>query len=121
MIKYADSSFYYNVYGGTVLECSTAEYYLKRSCRHIDSMTFNRIKFENLTEFQQEIIREAVCIQADFEYENRDILNMYLKSYSINGVSLSADTEKIIKVNGVCTSDEVYSLLMQTGLMCRRL
>lgn len=124
MKPYADSSFYYDVYGGTVLENSTVEHYLQRSCRHIDSMTFNRIKgkgFENLTEFQQKIIKESVCMQADFEYENKDILNSYLKSYSINGVSLTADTDKIQKINGIYTSDEVYSLLMQTGLMHRRL
>ena len=39
---------------------------------HIDTLTYNRIvgrDFENLTKFQQDIIKEVVCKLADFEYE----------------------------------------------------
>ena len=97
---------------------------LRRACRDIDSLTFNRIVragFENLTEFQQELIREAVELHADFCYDNAELLESPLSSYSINGVSMSFDKSKIVTVGGITTSSEVYSLLMQTGLCCRSL
>ena len=97
---------------------------LRRACRDIDSLTFNRIVrtgFENLTEFQQELVREAVELHADFCYDNAELLESPLSSYSINGVSMSFDKSKIVTVGGITTSSEVYSLLMQTGLCCRSL
>lgn len=97
---------------------------LRRACRDIDSLTFNRIVragFENLTEFQQELIREAVELHADFCYDNAELLESPLSAYSINGVSMSFDKSKIVTVGGITTSSEVYSLLMQTGLCCRSL
>lgn len=63
---------------------------LRQASRHIDSLTYNRIVgqgFSNLTQFQQDIIREVVCQQADFEAENADEINTILQGYSINGVS----------------------------------
>ena len=97
---------------------------LKRACRDIDSLTFNRIVkagFENLTEFQQGLIKEAVKLHADFCYENAELLDSPLAAYAINGVSMSFDTSKIVTVSGTTTSSEVYSLLMQTGLCYRGL
>ena len=97
---------------------------IRRACRDIDSLTFNRIVkagFENLTEFQQELIREAVELHVDFCYENTELLDSPLKSYSINGVSMSFDESKVVTVSGVTTSSETYSLLMQTGLCYRGL
>lgn len=40
-----------------------------------------------MTAFQKETIKEVVCMQADFEYENADEINTILSGYSINGVS----------------------------------
>lgn len=97
---------------------------LKRACRDIDSLTFNRIVkagFETLTEFQQELIKEAVQLHADFCYDNAELLDSPLASYAINGVSMSFDKSKIITEGGVTTSNEVYGLLMQTGLCYRGL
>jgi len=97
---------------------------LRRACRDIDSFTFNRIVkagFENLTDFQQELIKEAVRLHTDFIYDNAELLNSPLSSYSISGVSMSFDRSKIVTVNGITTSREVYGLLMQTGLCHRRL
>lgn len=97
---------------------------LRRACRDIDSLTFNRIVekgFENLTEFQQELVKEAVKLHADFCYENAELLDSPLASYAINGVSMSFDKSKIVTIGGVTTSSEAYGLLMQTGLCCRSL
>ena len=97
---------------------------LRRACRDIDSLTYNRIVktgFENLTEFQQELIKEAVQLHADFCFDNADLLDSPLAAYAINGVSMSFDKSKIVTVGDVTTSSEVYSLLMQTGLCYRGL
>ena len=90
----------------------------------MDSLTFNRIVkagFENLTEFQQELIKEAVQLHADFAFDNTDLLDSPLSSYSISGVSMSFDKSKIVTVGGITTTSEVYNLLMQTGLCYRGL
>ena len=99
------------------------ESYLMKASRSIDTLTFNRIVakgFDNLTEFQQEIIREVICEQAGFLYENADALSSILGSYAINGVSMHFGTGFNVKVeNGQPIQNTVYSLLEQTGLCCR--
>lgn len=97
---------------------------LSDASRDIDGLTFDRIRkkgFEALTDFQQELIREAVGLHADFCYENAELLEGPLAAYSINGVSMSFDRSKIVTVGGITTSSRVYSLLMQTGLCYRGL
>lgn len=97
---------------------------LRNACRAVDGFTFNRIVkagFENLTKFQQELIKEAVRLHANFAYDNADLLDSPLSAYSISGVSMSFDRSKTVTVNGVTTTSEVYNLLMQTGLCYRGL
>ena len=73
----------------------------------------------NLTAYQQEIIREVVCMQADFEYENADEINSVLSSYSINGVSAQFGSSwNVFTDKGVAMKRDVYALLQQTGLCC---
>ena len=93
---------------------------LKKASRHIDTLTFNRIQgigFDNLTEFQKEIIKEVTCELANFEYENEDVITSVLNSYSINGVSMSfGDSWNIKVLKGVAIPTELYETLSQTGL-----
>ena len=93
---------------------------LKKASRHIDTLTFNRIQgigFDNLTEFQKEIIKEVTCELASFEYENEDVITSELNSYSINGVSMSfGDSWNIKVLKGVAIPTELYETLSQTGL-----
>lgn len=93
---------------------------LKKASRHIDTLTFNRIQgigFNNLTEFQKEIIKEVTCELANFEYENEDVITSILSSYSINGVSMSFGDSWNVKVfKGVAIPTELYETLSQTGL-----
>lgn len=93
---------------------------LKKASRHIDTLTFNRIQgigFDNLTEFQKEIIKEVTCELASFEYENEDVITSVLNSYSINGVSMSfGDSWNIKVLKGVAIPTELYETLSQTGL-----
>ena len=97
---------------------------LRQASRHIDSLTYNRIVgrgFSSLTEYQQEVIREVVCRQADFEYENADLLASALSSYSINGVSAGFNGQawNVFTGKGVAMKRDDYALLAQTGLTCR--
>lgn len=109
--------------GGLIEE--NIEKYLISASRHIDSLTFNRIVakgFENLTEFQQEIIKTVCFDMANFECENEDLINSVLQSYSINGVSMQFGSSwNIAVVNGVAIRRDTYNLLMQTGLCYRGL
>ena len=114
---------YTEIYNGSVIPDEELEKALRQACRHIDSLTFNRIVaagFDHLTAFQQETIKEVVCLQADFEYENVDEINTILSSYSINGVSAQFGSSwNVFMEKGIAMKRDVYSLLMQTGLCCR--
>ena len=114
---------YTEIYNGSVIPDGDLERVLRQASRHIDSLTFNRIVaagFDHMTAFQQETIKEVVCMQADFEYENADEINTILSSYSINGVSAQFGSSwNVFMEKGIAMKRDVYSLLMQTGLCCR--
>lgn len=122
---YATKEQYCCEYKGETVPEREIEKRLKKASRHIDTLTCNRIVrwgFSNLTPFQQEIIKEVCCMQADFEYENVDMLESILSGYSINGVSVQfGDSGNIYTQDGVITSREIYFYLSQTGLCCRLL
>lgn len=98
---------------------------LRTASRHIDSLTYNRIRavgLANLTEWQREIITEVVCRQAKFETDYADLIGNVLASYSINGVSLSfpaGESWNVYVGQGVAMRRDLYALLQQTGLCCR--
>ena len=120
---YATPEYYFNQYEGDSIPDEKLKKALTQSSRHIDSLTYNRIVgqgFSTLTPFQQEIIREVVCQQADFEYENADEISTILSSYSINGVSAQFGSSwNVFTDKGVAMMRDVYALLCQTGLCCR--
>ena len=97
--------------------------YLTQASRNIDKLTFNRIVkigFDKLTDFQQSLIKEVCCKQAEFLYNNADAINSILSAYSINGVSMQFGTGfNVVVEDGVPTQSTVYSLLEQTGLCWR--
>lgn len=119
---YADSSFYHNEYKGTIID-DNIDKYLKEASRNIDILTYNRIVkkgFENLTEFQKEIIQEVCCEQASFLFENEEILKTYLSGYSINGVNMSfGNAWNVYTEAGIAMDKSVYEKLSMTGLCCR--
>ena len=120
---YASPGYYQGTYEGTLIEDDDLKKALVQASRHIDSLTYNRIVgrgFSNLTRFQQDIIQDVVCQQADFETENADEINSILSSYSINGVSAQFGSSwNIFTDKGVAMKRDLYALLCQTGLCCR--
>ena len=122
---YAGIEYYKNTYKGN-LEDADAEKALEKASRHIDTLTYNRIVgigFENLTEFQQGIIKECECLMADWETENTDYINNMLSSYSLNGASMSftGQSASATVVSGVAVSREIYSHLQKCGLCTKNL
>lgn len=123
--SYVTAEYYMNTFHGTAIPDTRIERSLRQASRHIDSLTYNRIAskgFSNLTNFQQEIIREVVCVQAEFEYENREELESLISSYSLNGVSMTIQPGwNLFADKGVAMQRSTYILLEQTGLCCRSL
>ncbi len=122
-VPYVTPDYYKEIYQGSTVTENELERALRQASRHIDSLTYNRIVgrgFSNLTEFQQEVIQEVVCLQADFEHENADEINTILSSYSINGVSAQFESSwNVFMDKGVAMKRDVYAQLSQTGLCCR--
>ena len=121
--SYATESYYLDTYEGILIPEDEIEKALKQASRHVDSLTYNRIVgrgFLNLAEFQQEIIREVICRQAEFEYENADEISSVLSSYSINGVSAQFSSSwNVFTGKGIAMKRDDYTLLCQTGLFCQ--
>lgn len=120
---YVTTEYYCNAYHGSTIPLEEICKALRQASRHIDSLTYNRIVsrgISDLTEFQQEIIREVVCMQADFEYENAEMIDTVMTGYSINGVSVQfGQSWNVYTDKGVAMKKDVYALLAQTGLCCQ--
>lgn len=97
------------------------EVYLERASKQINTICFGRIDgygFDNLTNHQKNLIKEAVCAHAEFCYNYKDFLNAPLSSFSISKTSIDfSDLGETL--NGVKTSIEVIEFLRGTGLTCR--
>ena len=120
-MSYVDYEYYKKTFGGTLLEESNFKNKLERSSDQIDSLTFNRIRakgFNNLTEFQQDRVKKAVCIHAEFMEQYGDYISMPLNGFSAGSISISFNTQSS---NGITTTQEVLNYLNQTGLTCRRI
>ena len=121
--SYVTEDYYQSTYGGTAIPKTEINKRLRTASRHIDSLTYNRIVgqgISNLTEFQQDVIREVICQQAEFEYENSELINTVLSGYSLNGVSVQfGNSWNVYTDYGIVIKKDVYALLAQTGLCCR--
>lgn len=114
---YTDYSYYTNEFKGTLISENEINL-LENASDEIDDICFGRIRgkgFENLTEYQQRLIKKAICQQAEFSKKYGTFLESPISSYSISKTSMSFDSKKI---NGVYTTDSVIRLLNRTGLTC---
>lgn len=120
---YVTPEYYCSTYQGDKIPDEALRKALRQASRHVDSLTYNRIVSRGisaLTEFQQEIIREVVCMQADFEYENAEMIDTVLSGYSLNGASVQfGQSWNVYADKGVAMKKDVYDLLAQTGLCCQ--
>lgn len=120
-MSYVDKVYYKESFGGVTLPEEHIEKKLERASDQIDTLTYNRINgkgFDNLTEFQKDKIKKAVCIHAEFIEQYGSYIDMPLSGFSAGSVSISFNAQK---VNGITTTQEVLNYLSQTGLTCRRL
>ena len=120
---YVDVETYLKNYTNTSLDEALLYKYLRQSSRDIDVLTFNRILekgFENLTEYQQEIIREVCLEHTSFLIDNEELLKTYISAYTINGVSMNLGSfNNIYASQGVMMDRSMYQRLCSTGLCCR--
>lgn len=115
---YVDET-YYSAFSGLITDRIDSK--LEKATDQINSLTYNRIVgigFDNLTEFQKDKIKKAICLHADFVEQYGDYIDMPLSGFSAGSISVSFNANKI---NGVTTTQEVMNYLKQTGLTCRRL
>jgi len=95
---------------------------LKLSQEKIDSITFNRvvkIGFDNLTEFQQEKVKNAICYQAEYIKENGyNDCNGNISSYSVLDISVNVDKSSNTIASRKHMSEEAYDAIHKTGLDC---
>lgn len=114
---YADADYYKNTFKGTVIPDEDLDNKLELASDDIDSLAYNRITaagFQNLTLFQQDKIKKAVCLQAEFIYQYGDYFNLPVSSYTASSISLDFGSN-----DGVKVPDTVLNYLKQTGLSCR--
>lgn len=119
---YVDSDYYKGSFKGSIIPEDVLEQRLMLASHDIDSLTYNRINkvgFDNLTDFQQDLIKKSVCMHADFHYQYGDFLDSPITGYSAGMTSVSFEKLNVEGQNGVSTSKGVFSLLKQTGLTVR--
>lgn len=123
MTLYVNEEYYSNEFDGSELPDKEIGKYLKLAQEKIDSITFNRIValgFDNLTEFQKEKIKEAICYQAEYIYENgyNNENNRDISSYSVLDISVSKDNSSGNKTTAQRNniSEIAYDYIHKTGL-----
>lgn len=114
---YVTPEYYTTDYGGTLIS-QNLESALTKAERSIDHLCFGRIKgkgFDNLTTYQQNLIKEAVCMQADYIAQYGAMLTNPMKSYSAGKTRVELAN---VTYGGIATTQEVINLLEDTGLRC---
>lgn len=95
---------------------------LEQASDEVDALCYGRIRrtgFENLTRFQQEKVKKAVCYHAAFLADYGELVSSPLASYGINGVSMSFSADRTVTQGGVTTTNAVMTQLRQSGLATR--
>lgn len=119
MSQYVNIEYYSKTFNGKTISENDLDKYLTLASEKIDELTFNRIVkigFDKLTDFQKEKIQRAICLHADYIYENGTEMGQ-ISSFSVFDINVSVDNKNSIEgIYG--TNREVYNLLKQTGLTC---
>lgn len=115
---YATEDYYLTAYGGGI-PADAVQKYLNFATEKINTATFNRIVamgFDNLTQYQQDKIKLACCLCADYLHEN-GLDPMAVQSYSVMDISVTVGTNGEAARLGMPSM--AYDLLQMTGLCCR--
>ena len=122
MIK-ADATFYFVDYKGDKLDGKDAEKYLTEASYTVFNYTYGRTGRDNLTAFQIDRVKRAICAQAELTFEANaggTVEAGNISSYSADGVSITFDTTSLSgSVNRVPHAVRRY--LLPTGLINRTL
>lgn len=119
MSQYVDIDYYLNTFHGTKIPENDLDEQLILASEKIDELTYNRIVaigFDNLTSFQKEKIQRAVCLHADYIFENGTEIGQ-ISSFSVLDINVSVDNKNSIEAKHG-TNSKVYNLVKQTGLAC---
>ena len=127
MTLYVSKEYYQKNFEGNKIPDKEIEKILKLAQNKIDRITFNRIVgigFDNLTDFQKEKVRDAICYQANYIFENgyNNENNSDISSYSVLDISVSVQTKddnSKTKAELEYMSELAYDAIVQTGLMQR--
>lgn len=120
----ADYDFYKDVYRGSESEDIITDA-LEQAAMQVFTATFCRTKASKLSAFQTELVKMAICEQAD-NVSNKDMeVDMSemagVTGYTIGDVSISFDSSQVqttvTSKNIIC--DKARNYLMPTGLLNR--
>lgn len=118
--------YYFDTYGGNVLENDDeALKALKNAEKQINVICGNRLNngfLEDKAQHLIPLIQDIICEQAEFNTENKELIESALSQYSINGVSMKIEPSKsICQVSGIYTKNIIYQELAMYGLTYRGL
>lgn len=122
MNNYVDIDYYLKEYKGTISNRGIFEKNLLLAKEKIDEVTNNKIiakGFNNLTTFQKDNIKKAMCYQIDYIVEN-GVEECNVSSYSVLDISITTNNAKRSEAQKRNMSTTAYSLLKKTGLTNRR-
>ncbi len=123
MNQYVDKKYYTDTFQGKTIPESDVEKYLMLAQEKIDSITYNRIVaigFDNLTEFQQDCVRKAICYQAE-HYSENGIESSSVSSYSVLDISVNIDNTKQTEAQKQDMNEFAYINIVKSGLASRLL
>lgn len=121
-MSYVDYEYYRDEFKGKLDE-ELVMSLLEEASDHADKMTYGRIRkygFDNLTDFQKDRVKKAICYQAEFINKYDEFLNMPISGYSAGDISLSFGEENK-GPGGIVADKKTLDYLSQTGLTSRRL
>ena len=122
-MQYVDKAYYKDTYNGIILTEGNADRYLTIASRQVNTICRGRSEgmgFDSLSPFRKSSIQEVICRQAEFLYQNESMLETYLSSYAINGVSMQFGQAWNLHVEGgIAMPEELYQTLLRTGLCYR--
>lgn len=121
-MSYVDFEYYSNTFKGK-LDQETIDKLLEEASDDIDKLTYGRVRrkgFDNLTEFQQDKVKKAVCYQADFINKYGEYINMPITGFTAGDISMSFKKQNETAV-GILADTRTIDYLSQTGLTVRRL